>query len=220
MAWRRKHMTRLGLLTLAFATLVSTSGVALAGNLPPTVQGLVADAARLLPVPVPIPYPSAVPAPGSVQTAGLGTAVEYAESTRSGGAAEDLEVEPTESSTGKTPAPTNAGEESSGEPISEWSGNRDGEGWQGRDHTDAGDRGDANWSRDRDDKRSWDRDNEWSWDRESEEDQRIDEQEPSDDEPQWSDEQQDRSSDQHEDDRDTEDRDESHQDGRGDRDRG
>ena len=57
-AARRSHATRVGLLALVLTTLVSTSGVAVAGGLPHRVQGMVADAARLLPVPVPIPYPA------------------------------------------------------------------------------------------------------------------------------------------------------------------
>ena len=56
---RISQRTRLGLLSLALATLVSTSGVAMAGSLPHPVQNMLADAARLLPVPLPVPYPAA-----------------------------------------------------------------------------------------------------------------------------------------------------------------
>lgn len=55
----RREVIRLGAVILAATLVASTSGVALAGSLPRPVQGFVADAARLLPVPLPVPYPSA-----------------------------------------------------------------------------------------------------------------------------------------------------------------
>jgi len=57
-AARRSRTLRLWILAPALAVLISTSGVAVAGSLPYRVQGMVADAARFLPVPVPIPYPA------------------------------------------------------------------------------------------------------------------------------------------------------------------
>lgn len=56
---RRGLAKRAGAAVVAATTLLGTSGVALAGGLPRPVQTLVADAARVLPVPLPIPYPAA-----------------------------------------------------------------------------------------------------------------------------------------------------------------
>lgn len=53
----RGHMWRTVLVALCVCSVLSTSGVAIAGRLPGPLQLMVADAARLLPVPVPIPYP-------------------------------------------------------------------------------------------------------------------------------------------------------------------
>jgi hypothetical protein len=60
---RRRRARQTGFVAIAISTLLSTSGVAVAGRLPSPVQVIVADAARLLPLPLPIPYPAAPLAP-------------------------------------------------------------------------------------------------------------------------------------------------------------
>lgn len=82
--WRRR-VARLSLLVATFATFIGTSGVAAAGHLPPKVQEMVADAARLMPVPVPIPYPE----PSSSDT---GTEPDLVEAAKS--AAPEIEQTP------------------------------------------------------------------------------------------------------------------------------
>lgn len=58
---RRRLAIRSGAVAAVVAMVVSTSGVALAGGLPRRVQTMVADAAQMLPMPLPIPYPAAQP---------------------------------------------------------------------------------------------------------------------------------------------------------------
>lgn len=65
---RRRLAVRSGAVAAAMTLVVSTSGVALAGGLPRPVQTMAADAARMLPVPLPIPYPKAPPALEMLQT--------------------------------------------------------------------------------------------------------------------------------------------------------
>jgi hypothetical protein len=56
---RRRLAVRSGAVAAAMAMVISTSGVALAGGLPRPMQTMAADAAQMLPVPLPIPYPAA-----------------------------------------------------------------------------------------------------------------------------------------------------------------
>ena len=55
---KRLELGGLSALVVAVLLLGGTSRVAVAGSLPHRVQGLVAEAARLLPVPIPVPFPT------------------------------------------------------------------------------------------------------------------------------------------------------------------
>lgn len=55
---RRAHVTRWAAAVMAFATVFGTGGIAVAGGLPASLQAVVADVARALPVPFHVPYPT------------------------------------------------------------------------------------------------------------------------------------------------------------------
>lgn len=165
---RRGQIGRAALVALSLATLISTSGVAVAGSLPAPVQGMVADVARLLPVPLPIPYPMApattVPADPAAPESDSLTPTQPADET-----SVENEAGPTDESSQSSPESSDATTENTGSPLGSDDRNQ-----SSQDDPDRDDDRDRDWDGDRhedeDRDEDDDRDRDGGWDDDDERD--------------------------------------------------